>query len=155
VRRNLQHRSLLTVFSATSAPGRASSASFERPWEKFSTQLCTAMRDKQFPTVNRTRFSMDILCIESSAHNKNSHTHTHTHTITMLFGITLLKHGSPFWLLKPTLNLLPRLSCRWIVLLHSDTHLKPITSITAVLRPHVTYLQTLPRSHGSYCTAQC
>jgi Flp pilus assembly protein TadG len=31
------------------------------------------------------------------------------------------------------------------VLLPSDTHRKPITSITAVLLPSVTYLLTLPR----------
>jgi hypothetical protein len=30
------------------------------------------------------------------------------------------------------------------VLLPSDTHIKPITSITAVLLPFVTYLLTLP-----------
>jgi hypothetical protein len=32
-----------------------------------------------------------------------------------------------------------------IVLLPSDTHRKPIPSITAVLLPFVTYLLTLPR----------
>jgi hypothetical protein len=31
------------------------------------------------------------------------------------------------------------------VLLHSDTDKKPVTSITAVLFPFVTYLLTLPR----------
>jgi hypothetical protein len=36
------------------------------------------------------------------------------------------------------------LSWGCIVLLPSDTHIKPITSITAVLLPFVTYLLTLP-----------
>jgi hypothetical protein len=53
----------------------------------------------------------------------------------------------PFWLLKPTSehvqsHLLPRLSWSWTVLLPSDTYRKPITSITAVLLPFVTYLLT-------------
>jgi hypothetical protein len=33
----------------TSAPGRASSATFQRPWENFLTQLRTALRDRRFP----------------------------------------------------------------------------------------------------------
>jgi hypothetical protein len=37
--RNPQRRSLLTVVSATSAPGPPSSATFERPWENFLTEL--------------------------------------------------------------------------------------------------------------------
>jgi hypothetical protein len=49
VRRIPQYRSLLTVDSANSAPGRESSATFKRPWENFSTQLWTALRDKHFP----------------------------------------------------------------------------------------------------------
>jgi hypothetical protein len=52
---------------------------------------------------------------------------------------------SPFWLLKPPSDqeharLLPRLSWSWTALLPSDTRRKPITSITAVLLPFVTYL---------------
>jgi hypothetical protein len=35
LRRNPQHRSLLTVVSATSAPGLASSATFGHSWENF------------------------------------------------------------------------------------------------------------------------
>jgi hypothetical protein len=40
-------------------------------------------------------------------------------------------------------RLLPRLSWSWAMLLPSDTYRKPITSITAVLLPFVTYLQTV------------
>jgi hypothetical protein len=58
---------------------------------------------------------------------------------------------SPFWLLKPTsqhayARLLPRLSWSCNVLLSSGTHRKPITLITAVLLPFLTYLLTLPRT---------
>jgi hypothetical protein len=45
VRRNLQHGSLLTV-SATFTPGQALSATFDRPWENFSTHLWIALQDK-------------------------------------------------------------------------------------------------------------
>jgi hypothetical protein len=55
----------------------------------------------------------------------------------------------PFWLLKPAskhahAHLLPRLLWSWTVRLPSDTHRKPIMSITAVLLPFVTYLAALP-----------
>jgi hypothetical protein len=72
---------------------------------------------------------------------------------------------SPFWLLKPAsehahVYHLPRLSWSWTVLLPSETHRKPITSITAVLLPFVTNLLTLPRKNsqkltGSYPTLWC
>jgi hypothetical protein len=58
---------------------------------------------------------------------------------------------TPFWILKPAsehaqARLLFRLSWSWYVLLSSDTNRKPITSITAVLLPFVTYLLIVPRN---------
>jgi hypothetical protein len=58
---------------------------------------------------------------------------------------------SPFWLLKSAsqqayARLLPKVSWSWTVLVPSDTHKNPITSITAALLPFVTYLQILPRT---------
>jgi hypothetical protein len=50
-------------------------------------------------------------------------------------------------LLKPASEhacLLPRLLWSWTMLLSSDTHRKPITSVTVVLLPFVTYILTLP-----------
>jgi hypothetical protein len=99
---------------------------------------------RTLPTLKRKHFFMNILCIESFCPQKK------THNRNLLFGNTLLKHG-PFWLLKPAsehshARLLPRLSWKWTVLLPSDTHRKPITSITAFLLPVVTYLLTLPRA---------
>jgi hypothetical protein len=74
-----------------------------------------------------------------------------THSKTLLFGNTLLKHKSPFWLLKPAsvhthAHLIPRLSRSWSLLLPSDTQRKLITSITAVLLPFVARLLSLPRN---------
>jgi hypothetical protein len=48
--RNPQHRSLLTVVSTTSAPGRAKSATLERPWGYFLTQLWNTLRVKHLPS---------------------------------------------------------------------------------------------------------
>jgi hypothetical protein len=64
---------------------------------------------------------------------------TKTHNRPLLFGDTP-QAQSPFWLLKPAsehvhAHLLPRLWWSWTVLLPSDTHRNPITSITAVLLP--------------------
>jgi hypothetical protein len=63
---------------------------------------------------------------------------------------------SPFLILKPAsehahARLLPRLSWSWTVLLPSDTHRKPLTFITAVLLPFVTYLLTLPVTRLGMC----
>jgi hypothetical protein len=72
--------------SATSAIGRASSVTFERPWENFSTQLWTA---KTLPTVNNKHFLMNIPYIVTFGPKQ-------THNITLLFGSTCLKHGRHF-----------------------------------------------------------
>jgi hypothetical protein len=48
-------------------------------------------------------------------------------------------------------HLLPRLLWSWTVLLPSDTRRKPITSITSVLLPFVTYVLTLPCSSCVRC----
>jgi hypothetical protein len=74
-----------------------------------------------------------------------------THNRTLLFGSTIQVWWPPFWLLKPAsehahAHLLPILSWSWTVLLPSDTHRIPITSITAVLLSFVTYLLTLPHT---------
>jgi hypothetical protein len=86
---------------------------------------------------------MNILCIESFCPQKivqrNAALQYYTPQVRSLL-----------WLLKPASELahtlqLPRLSWSWTVLLPSDTHRKPSTSITAVLLPFVTCLLTLPR----------
>jgi hypothetical protein len=61
VRRNPQHRSLLTVVSATSSP----------PFQYFRHQrnvyhpVMNRFTRQTLPTVNRKYFFMNILCIES------------------------------------------------------------------------------------------
>jgi hypothetical protein len=96
VRRNPQQISLLTVNSSTSTPGRASSATFKRPWENFSAQLWTALRDKYFPpytgNISLWIFLHCVLLPEK------------TYNRSLLFGNTLLKHGRHFDYWNHTLN---------------------------------------------------
>jgi hypothetical protein len=61
-----------------------------------------------------------------------------------------------FWLLKPAsehVHTRPLLKVSWIwtVLLPTDTHRKPTTSITAVLLPSVTYWLTVPHTYYYHC----
>jgi hypothetical protein len=70
------------------------------------------------------------------------------HNRTLLFGSTL-KHGGHFDYWDQPLNMhmhvcYLRLQWSWTVLLPSDTHRKPIRSITAVLLPFTAYSLTLP-----------
>jgi hypothetical protein len=60
----------------------------------------------------------------------------------------LFKHGHYFGFWNQPLSLLHRLSWSWTVLLPSDTHIKFISSSTAVLLPFVTYQLTSPRTYG-------
>jgi hypothetical protein len=74
-----------------------------------------------------------------------------------MLGYSMRCPWQTFWLLKPTSDhtharLLHRLSWSWTVLLPSDTHRKPITSITAVLLPFVTHLLTLSRISRGFLT---
>jgi hypothetical protein len=151
LRRNPQHRSLLTVVSATSAP----------PFQPLRRQrnVChpavNCFTRETLPTIIRKHFFMSIPCIESFCPQN-------THDLTLLFGITL-KRARHFDYWKQHVNMRirmrvcylglfkiyiykkrPRLSWSWTVLLPSDTYRKPITSITAVLLPFVTYLLTIP-----------
>jgi hypothetical protein len=142
VRRNSQQRSLLTVVSATSTP----------PFQPLRHQRNVCHQCGFFsrpnrwkslgPTVNR-KYSLWIAFACSSLATKNSQQN-----------VALQQHTpqakSPFWLLNPASEhvcLLPRLSWSWTVLLPSDTNIKPITSITAVLLPFVTYVLILPRNY--------
>jgi hypothetical protein len=95
-------------------------------------------------TSHRKHFFMKILCIESFClHTKK------TAQQNVAFEKHITRALSPFWLLKSVsehahAHLLPRLPWSWTVLLHSDAHRNPVTSITAVLLPFVAYLLTLP-----------
>jgi hypothetical protein len=91
VRRNSQHRSLLTVVSATSL------TPFQplRHHRNFATFLDPAVNrftQQTLPTVNRKYFLMNILCSE-------------THNRTLLFGSAVLKHGRHFEYWNQTLNM--------------------------------------------------
>jgi hypothetical protein len=138
VRRNPQHRSLLSVISATSVP----------PFQRLRHQknICQPVLSRftrqTLPTVNRKNFFINIFCVECFCPQKK---HAQQDVALRYY---IPQARSPFWLLKPACDhaharLLPRLSFNWTVLLPSDTHRKPIKSITAVLLPPVTYLLTL------------
>jgi hypothetical protein len=136
VHRNPQHRSLLTVVSATS----------QSPFHHL--RLRTSLREFLEPVVKS--FMPQTLPISlwiSFALSPFAHKNVQQNAALRYY---TLQTRSPFRLLKPApehshARLLPRLSWSWAVLLPSDTHRKTITSITAVLLLFVTYLPTLPR----------
>jgi hypothetical protein len=106
----------------------------------FLNPVVNRFTRQTFPTVNISLWISFAL---------NPFSHKERHKITLLISRILLKQ-SPFWLLISAsvhahARLLPRLSWSWNVLLPNYTYWKPITFITAVLLPFVTYLLTLPR----------
>jgi hypothetical protein len=88
VRRNQQHRSLLTVVSATSAAGRALSATFECPWENLSTQLWTALSYRQFSLYIGNIYLWISFALSPFCQKKKKR--------PLLFGSVHLKHGRHF-----------------------------------------------------------
>jgi hypothetical protein len=119
VRRNPQHRSLLTVVSATSAT----------PFQPLRHQrnVCDPAVNRStrrtLPTVNRKHSFMNILCIESSCPQK---TNAKQNAASRLYSPQV---RSPIWLLKPASEhayapLLPRLSWSWSVLLPRDIYIE-------------------------------
>jgi hypothetical protein len=95
------------------------------------------------PLVNKKHFYMNFLCNESFCPTKIAQQNAALRHYTP-------QTWSPFLLLKPAsehehARLLPRPSWSWTVLLPSDTHRKPIASITAVSLQFVTCLLILPR----------
>jgi hypothetical protein len=99
------------------------------------------------PKINRKHLFMNIFCTESFAHKKRTTEH--------FSSVAILTTETSPW--TCTVDLLPRLSWSWTVLVPSDTYTKSIMSITAVLLPFVTYLLTLPCTYpmemgsSSYC----
>jgi hypothetical protein len=96
VRRKLQHTSLLTVVSATSAP----------PFQhlRYQRNVCYPVVDRStrqtLLTANRNYFFMIILCIKSFCLQK-------THNRTLLFGSKILMHGRHFdyWNQPPNMRM--------------------------------------------------
>jgi hypothetical protein len=87
MRRNRQHRSILTVVSATSA------SQFQpRHQRNVCLPVVNRFTRQTLPTISRKHFFMNILCIESFCSQK-------THKRTLLFCGKFLKHGrhSDYW----------------------------------------------------------
>jgi hypothetical protein len=118
-----------SVGISTGRPGRATSVTLQTSLREFCDTLVNRFTREELPTANPKHFFMNIFYTEPFCPQI-------THKSRQA--------RSPFWLLKPAsehvhARPLPRLSWRWTVLLPSETHRKPITFITAVLLPFVTY----------------
>jgi hypothetical protein len=94
MRRNQQHRSLLTVVSATSSP------LFQplRHQRNVGQTVVNRFTRQILPTVNRKHFFMNILCTESFCKQKR-------HNITLQFVNTFPKHGRHFDYWNQPLNM--------------------------------------------------
>jgi hypothetical protein len=123
LRRNPQHRRLLTVVSET----------FPSPFRPLRHQrnLChpavNRFKRQTLPTVNSTNFFVNILCTESFRPQK-------AHSRTLLFGSVLLKHGHHFYCWNQPLNMRMRLCyldfreaglCCYLVI-HIENLLRPL-----------------------------
>jgi hypothetical protein len=132
VRLNPQHRSLLTVVSATSAPLRHQ--------RNVCHPVVNCFTRHTLPTINRKHLCINILCIESF-HPQNMH------NITLLFGRIHLKHGRQFDYWNQSLNMHMRvcyLDCHEVglcfcLVVHAENLLRQLQL------PFVTYLLTLLR----------
>jgi hypothetical protein len=141
------HCAVASVAISTGRPALESSATFERPWENFSTQLWTALHEKH-QLKNRKHFFINILCTESFCAQK-------THNRMLLYGSILLKHGRYFDYWNQPLNLRIRvcyLDCHeaglcCYLLIHIENisctlqlfyfHLWPIYSLSLVVSSHL------------------
>jgi hypothetical protein len=127
------------------------SKSFDCCLSHFCTSISTSSSEKRLPysceqlyATNTSHRKREIFLWPFFAFSPFAHRKKNAQQNSALQYYT--QERSPFLLLKPAsehahARLLPRVS--WTVLLPSDTNRKPITSITDVLLPFVTYLLTL------------
>jgi hypothetical protein len=135
MRRNPQHGSLFDYFQ----PLPRLRFNLKSTAKRLPPVVNHFMR-QTLSTINGTHFFMNILCTESFCLQKIAQQKAVLQQCTP-------QTWSPFLLRKPAFEhvhgrLLRRLSWSWTVLLPSGTYTKPITSITAILLPFVTYLLT-------------
>jgi hypothetical protein len=139
----------------------------------FLDPVVNHFRRQTLPTVKRKHFFMNILYTEPFCPQKRT-TKRCSSVVNISSTVAILTTETSLWTCARTSStqtfylknaciyknglgsahpiLVSRLSWSWTVLLHSDTDRKPTTSITAVSRPFVTYLLTLPRSiQLNYC----
>jgi hypothetical protein len=141
VRRNPQHKSLLTVVSVTCV----------LTFNLLISAKRLPPRCEPLYATNASHRTQELFIYEYSLHWALLPTNSAQQNSLFV--------RPTFWLLKEASEhvyelLVPRLSRSWAVLLPSDTHAKPITSITADLLPFVTYLLTLPHNWiGDCCTS--
>jgi hypothetical protein len=134
VRRNPQHRSLLTVVSANSVPP-FHYLRFSNVFERISWPSC-----EHIYATNTSHCKLKTFIYEYPPQWVLLHTQKNYNNAALRYYTSQAK--SPFWILEPAsgyayARLLHRLSWRLTVLLPSDTYRKRITSVTAVLLPSV------------------
>jgi hypothetical protein len=100
VRRNPQHRSLLTLVSATSTTPFQLLCHWWNSWQP----VVNSFTRQTLPTVQRKHFFMNIFCIEFFCQQKMENR-------TLLFGSVHLKHGHHFNYWNHPLNMGMRVHC--------------------------------------------
>jgi hypothetical protein len=122
VRRNPQHRSILTVVSATSTCGRASCATSERTWQNFSASC------EPLYATNSFHCKQELFLYEYRLHwvplptNKRT-TERWSSVVHSSSTVAILTTETSLW----TCVCIPRLSGSWNLVLPIDTHRKPLT----------------------------
>jgi hypothetical protein len=109
----------------------------------FAAQAWITLRDKHFPPQKEHISIWISFALWPFAHK--------TRTTECCYSLIHTSSTGTILTTKPAserrhARLLPRLSWSWTVLLPSNTYRKPITSITTVLLPFMSYLLTLPRN---------
>jgi hypothetical protein len=117
-------RSMLSLFTVVSA---ISTPPFQplRHQRNIYHPVVNHFTRQTLLTINTKHFFMNILCCSLVVKSSNT--------------VAILTTETSLWTCT-------YMSATWTVLLPSDTHRKPIMSITAVLLPFVTYLPTLPHT---------
>jgi hypothetical protein len=101
VHRNLQHRSLSTVVSATST-STFHICNFRTSFRQFLNPTVNRFMLQTLPTINREYFFMSLLCTASFCPQK-------THKRTLLFGSVIPMHGRHFDYWNQPLNMRMRI----------------------------------------------
>jgi hypothetical protein len=113
---------------------------FQTSLREFLDPVVNRFTRQTLPTINRKNLFINILCTGFFAYKKNAIKRCFS-VVYPSSTVSILSTETSNW--TGACASARRLSWSWTVLLSSDTHRIPITSITAVLLPFVTYLVTL------------
>jgi hypothetical protein len=138
VRRNPQHRSFW-LLSQPLPHLRSNLFLISEKSDTFLDPVVNHFTWQTLPTVNRKRFFMNTLCIESFCPQKKTH-NRNCSSVVYSSTVAILTTETRFWTCVCASD---RLQWSWTVLLPSDIH----RAHAAVLLPFLTYLLTLPRRY--------